>query len=299
MLKQNAMIEGGGLQLFQHSGADRVPFPRRLVIGAILIVALLAFEVFNFDTTRYALDNLLGPVSFAGLGWATVLAVAFCAIDFAGLVHLFTPDEDGEQPREVWYLMGAWLLGATMNALMTWWAVSLTLLNHEFGNEVLTRGQLLDIVPIFVAVLVWLTRILFIGALSMTGSHILAARSARTDEEAGAHSLSLPTGRPLRERDVRGVSGYRGNRSANGSYGTGETFPGVGDQLPEFLAARQRTHDGKRPSSESSEERQNATRSEERPASRPAMEDAANGRVRRRPPLPGQRNGSQNATRRK
>ena len=45
--------------------------------------------------------------------------------------------------------------------------VLLTLLGHEFGNEVLSREMLLRYVPIFVAMLVWLTRILFIGAGEM------------------------------------------------------------------------------------------------------------------------------------
>ncbi|NIQ11538.1 MAG: hypothetical protein GWO23_18600, partial [Gammaproteobacteria bacterium] len=107
--------------------------PRQTIIGLILVVALLAFEIFNFDTTQYALRDLLGDVRFVGLGWATILAIAFCAIDFAGLAHLFTPERGAQEPKEVWYLTGAWLLGATMNALMTWWAVSLTLLNHQFG----------------------------------------------------------------------------------------------------------------------------------------------------------------------
>lgn len=151
---------------------QRLRFPRKAVIGIILIVALLAFEIFNFDTTRYALQNLLGNVEFIGLQWAAILAIAFCAIDFAGLVRLFTPEQGSAEPKEVWYLMGAWLLGATMNAVMTWWAVSLTLLNHDFGNEVLSRAQLLKYVPIFVAVLVWLTRILFIGAFTVAGEHI-------------------------------------------------------------------------------------------------------------------------------
>lgn len=153
----------GSLNLSEH---------RKLVIGAIMLVALLAFEFFNFDTTQFALRSLLGDVDFAGLMWATILAVAFCAIDFAGLTRLFTPERGRDEPREVWYLMGAWLLGATMNAVMTWWAVSLTLLNQSFGNEVLSREQLLQYVPIFVAVLVWLTRILFIGALTVAGEHI-------------------------------------------------------------------------------------------------------------------------------
>ncbi|HUM71976.1 MAG TPA: hypothetical protein PLK31_24370, partial [Chloroflexota bacterium] len=124
---------------------------RKLIAGIILLVALIAFELFNFDTTRYALDNLLGEVSFAGLRWATILAVAFCAIDFAGLARLFTPERGRQEPTAVWYLMGAWLIAATMNAMMTWWAVSVTLLSHDFGNEVLSREQLLRWVPFFVA----------------------------------------------------------------------------------------------------------------------------------------------------
>lgn len=147
---------------------------RYATIGLVLIVALLAFEVFNFDTTRYALGNLLGDVTFVGLRWATILAIAFCGIDFAGLLRVFTPDVDGDNTSEMWYLMVAWLLGATMNAAMTWWAVSLALLNHDIGNEVIGREQLLVVVPIFVAVLVWLTRILFIGALSIAGGRLFA-----------------------------------------------------------------------------------------------------------------------------
>ncbi len=146
---------------------------RQLVIGAILILALFAFEMFNFDTTRYALQSLLGEIRFFGFAWATILAVAFCAIDFAGLSRLFTPERGRNESKEIWYLTGAWLLGATMNAVMTWWAVSTVLINHPVGNEVLSREQLLTVVPIFVAVLVWLTRILFIGAIAVAGEKLL------------------------------------------------------------------------------------------------------------------------------
>src|SRR5690554_557660 len=149
------------------------PVSGQTAIGLLFLVALLAFEIFNFDTTRFALTDFLGDANFAGLRWATVLAIAFCAIDFAGLLRFFLPqDEEGNMPPEVWYLMGAWLLGATMNALMTWWAVNLTLLNHDFGNEVLSRQQLLEIVPMFVATLVWITRILFIGAFTVAGGYL-------------------------------------------------------------------------------------------------------------------------------
>lgn len=183
---------------------------RQALIGAILIVALFAFEIFNFDTTRYALSNLLGEVAFLGIRWAAILAVAFCAIDFAGLAHLFTPERGRDEPTVVWYLMGAWLLGATMNAVMTWWAVNLTLLSHPFGNEVLNREQLLQLVPPFVAVLVWLTRILFIGAFAVAGDQFfgqeqpaeqrrVAEATSRQARRPAAVRSQQPTARPLRE----------------------------------------------------------------------------------------------------
>jgi len=159
---------------------------RKTVVGIILIVALIAFETFNFDTTQYALENLLGDVRFLGLQWASILAIAFCSIDFAGLIRIFTPERGSDEPREVSFLMGAWLLGATMNAIMTWWAISLTLMNHNIGNQVLSSQQLLLYVPIFVAVLVWLTRILFIGAFTVAGEHIFDF--AGTEDRASAQT---------------------------------------------------------------------------------------------------------------
>ena len=181
----------------------RFPAPTPFTLGLILAVALLAFEAFNFDTTQYALNSLLGEVRFLTVRWATILAVAFCAIDFAGLVRFFLPDNNLNRSHEYWYLTGAWLLGASMNAIMTWWAVSLTLLNHNLGNEILSRAQLLEIVPIFVAVLVWLTRILFIGAFTVAGGYFLTGVAESVTAVAPtAHrpAASRPIGPPRREQ---------------------------------------------------------------------------------------------------
>lgn len=159
---------------------------RKMVVAVILSVALIAFEIFNFDTTQFALTNLLGEVRFAGILWASILAIAFCAIDFAGLVRIFTPQKGREEPRAVWFLTGAWFLGTIANSIMTWWAVSLTLLSHDFGNEVLSREILLRYVPIFVAMLVWLTRILFIGAFSVTGEEMFDMTRKQADDQRPA-----------------------------------------------------------------------------------------------------------------
>lgn len=166
---------------------------RRVIVGAILALALVAFELFNFDTTEYALENLLGMVSFASVRWATILAIAFCSIDFAGLARLLTPDEEksaGGYLKPTHLLLAAWLLGGGMNALMTWWAVSLALMGHNLGNELISREQLLRGVPIFVALLVWITRLLIIGSFIINSNGVAPAGNA-----GGTYSRRL-NGRP-------------------------------------------------------------------------------------------------------
>ena len=161
----------------------KVRFQRGLAFGVIIITALLAFEIFNYSTTDYALTDLLGNLTFLGVKWSTILAIAFCGIDFAGIARLFTPEEGKDEPGEVWYLFGAWLLAATMNAMLTWWGVSLAILNNQtVGSAVIERATLLRAVPIFVAVLVWLIRVLIIGTFSVAGDRMF------TQDDTRAHS---------------------------------------------------------------------------------------------------------------
>lgn len=157
---------------------------RGMVFGSIIVAAMLAFELFNYSTTDFALANLLGDLKFMGLRWAMILAIAFCGMDFAGIARLFTPEKGRGEHVEVWYLLAAWFLAATMNAMLTWWGVSLALLQHSsLGNEILSRATLLAVVPVFVAIMVWLIRILMIGTVSMAGERLFSF--GQPDEAAG------------------------------------------------------------------------------------------------------------------
>jgi hypothetical protein len=148
--------------------------------------ALVAFEMFNYSTTEFALKDLLGDLRFLGIRWATILAIAFCGIDFAGIARLFTPEQGRDEPNEVWYLFGAWLLAATMNAMLTWWGVSIAILNHEtLGNEVMARETMIKVVPIFVAIMVWLIRILIIGTFSVAGDRLFSQAERRRNPRIG------------------------------------------------------------------------------------------------------------------
>jgi hypothetical protein len=214
-----------GQQIFR-----QVRIRRGLIFGAIIIGALLAFEIFNYSTTEFALSDLLGELKFAGIRWATILSIAFCGIDFAGIARLFTPaDGPGHghgNPNETWYLFGAWLLAATMNAMLTWWGVSLAVLGHEtLGNAVVNRATLLRVVPIFVALMVWLIRVLIIGTFSVAGDRLFTqdearlSRPARNQVRAGSmqNAFSPANNRPQNNRSFAAPSQAQRPVMRNGS----------------------------------------------------------------------------------
>ncbi len=179
-----------------------------LAFVAMILGALVAFEIFNYSTTDHALRDLLGDLTFGGIHWATILALAFCGIDFAGIARLFTPEQGADEPKEVWYLFGAWLLAATMNAILTWWGVSMAVANHPIqSSAVIDPKTITTVVPVFVAVMVWVIRILIIGTLSLAmdrmihpgavqriplQSAVSAAARSRTQTQ-NAPARSIPT----------------------------------------------------------------------------------------------------------
>jgi len=192
---------------------ERIQVKRGVVFGLLIISALVAFEIFNYSTTDFALTDLLGGLRFWGVRWATILAIAFCGIDFAGIARLFTPEgRVGDQP-EVWYLFGAWLIAATMNALLTWWGVSIAIVNHEtLGNAVIARQTLLKIVPIFVAVMVWLLRVLIIGLFSVAGEKYFGQEQLNVQFASSSSLRKAPVS--VRKRAPAVSVGQTGHRPA-------------------------------------------------------------------------------------
>ena len=161
---------------------ERVQVKKGVAFGLLIITALVAFEIFNYSTTDFALTDLLGDLRFWGVRWATILAIAFCGIDFAGIARLFTPEGKFGEQTEGWYLFAAWLIAATMNAMLTWWGVSIAIVNHEtLGNAVIARQTLLKVVPVFVAVMIWLLRILIIGLFSVAGERYFGRDQLRVE----------------------------------------------------------------------------------------------------------------------
>lgn len=151
-----------------------IKIDRSKVLGMIIIGAFIAFEIFNFSTTDFALRDVLGDLKFLGIRWSIMLAFAFCAIDFAGIAKMFSPQSNKGMVKETWFLFSAWILAAGMNAILTWWGVSVAFINNgSLGTSVISQDTMLRIVPVFVATMVWLIRVLLIGSLSFSTNALM------------------------------------------------------------------------------------------------------------------------------
>ena len=231
--------------------SNKLRVSRGALFGALIVAALAAFEVFNYSSTNFALADLLGELSFWGVRWATILAIAFCGVDFAGIARIFTPEQGTDEPVEIWYLFGAWLLAATMNAMLTWWGISIAILNNEsLGNPVVSREMLLKVVPIFVAILVWLIRVLIIGTFSVAGDRLFS-QAEKSYSTSTRSEKRIPSFRSPRQQSPpqRRSSTYRPSPKPNGRTRPEPTYEPVAasqqsssQQIYEPISARRQSN---------------------------------------------------------
>ena len=191
------------LQSSFYTSLSKLKARNGIIYLLITVLALAAFEAFNFSTTDFALSDLLGDLRFMGLRWSTLLSIAFCGIDFAGIARLFSPQNKQDQRTSAWYLFGAWFLAATMNAILTWWGVVMAMQTHPVLSAGLVEENLVSkAVPIFIALMVWVIRVLLIGTLSKKSDQLL--------EE---HRKSQ--GQPMSRREFRQAQSRAAQSKAN------------------------------------------------------------------------------------
>lgn len=221
------------------------------VTTLILLVGLIAFEMFNYSTTDYALKDLLGDLKFLGFYWSTILAVAFCLIDFAGISKLFNPGNSAHDLKEDWFLFGAWFLAATMNAILTWWGVSMSIVNHSVMSSTIIDPETINlVVPLFVAIMVWITRILLIGSLSLADGKSNTRNRSRASSKSNSISYSNQTTRFGTSVATRGatsrpspsmVAAHKNNRTSSRPEPEYISDPLNSVQQPAFQARSQNT----------------------------------------------------------
>ena len=108
----------------------------------------------------------------------------------------------------MWFSFGAWILAATMNAILTWWGIVMAMQTHlVLSASVVDAGFVSKSVPIFIALMVWLIRIFLIGTFSKKGDRMLheamspgaeklSRRELRQAQSRAAHPK--PTGASLK-----------------------------------------------------------------------------------------------------
>ncbi len=191
---------------------------RLSITTMILLIGLIAFEMFNYSTTDFALRDLLGDLKFAGFFWSTILAVAFCLIDFAGIARLFMPGNKISDLKEDWFLFGAWFLAATMNAILTWWGVSMSIVNHSVVSSTFIEAETIHlVVPIFVSIMVWVTRILLIGSLTLADQRSATKNTNRVRR--------APIQSPVSNRQISSVSPLAARSTSMQSKNLAQPFP--------------------------------------------------------------------------
>ena len=126
------------------------------MVVVILMLSLVVYEVSNFPTTAFALNDLLGDLKFIGFRWVDILAVAFLSVDLAALARLATARQDTNEPSEI-YLVGAWFLAISLNALLVYWAVYISLISQAPSDSAVWLAAA-------TAFIAWLGRLLIIGS---------------------------------------------------------------------------------------------------------------------------------------
>ncbi len=160
---------------------------------AVIILALAAFEFFNFSATDFALRDILGNQGSGLLTWSTILALAFCGMDIAGIAKILASPKEDTGERSGWYLLGAWVLAAAMNAGLTWWGISVAIYNQP-AHAVMIMDPMtyVTVIPVLVAVMVWMIRVLIIGTL-VTSFDLVLKGNKQKREPVGKKAFGFRT----------------------------------------------------------------------------------------------------------
>jgi len=181
------------------------------VYTLVIMLALAAFEIFNFSVTHFALRDMLGDYGTGMLTWPLILSLAFCAMDIAGIASILSASQDTD--RSGWYLLGAWVLAAAMNAGLTWWGISVAIYNQPAHDVLLVNPMTyVTLVPVLVAVMVWVIRVLIVGSLvGSVGTEDGKKQSTRKEKAFGFQTkkAQAPAGfTPMPSRAQREESGF-------------------------------------------------------------------------------------------
>jgi hypothetical protein len=124
----------------------------------ISIILFLLFELLNFSTTQYALNDILRSSLVA-----SIIAIIFCGIDLLEISMIYRQEKSDDESAFIWYKSGAWFLAASVNAILSWWGISVLMLKGGIQPD---ASSLMKLVPICVAGMMLLFRVYVVNAVS-------------------------------------------------------------------------------------------------------------------------------------
>lgn len=150
---------------------------RRVAKGTItlilLLVGLFVFELFNYHTSRIALDDIFTAFGAVTLGGRTVtlgtlLAVGAAMIDIGGILRIFTPEQNHKnEPDWVRSAYTFWLVATVINTGLTYWVTRLGLESARRIPPELADSRMY--IAMVIATFVWIIRYSLVRNVATTG----------------------------------------------------------------------------------------------------------------------------------
>lgn len=154
-------------------------FKRFKVNGLFILLSLTAFEMIMFSSTRQGILSMLGQPT-----WATTLAFAFVAVDFAGVGLLFFGGNSlSDRDNSVWMVTGAWLITAFGDTYMTYFNVASSMLART--NHIMVTSGIISVeaftktIPALVAAAIWLAQVGLVHSLNMAVAELMSGGRRR------------------------------------------------------------------------------------------------------------------------
>jgi hypothetical protein len=196
--------------------------PKSAILGLLIFLGLAAFDVFNFATTRDALSSII-TATLLNIPLSWPLAVAFCAIDLGGIASVFTKEKGFREPWYVWMLGAGWIIASIANSGLTFMAIRMGMASAPIMHNPLIPADIaIKWVPILLASVIWLIRVMIIGSIIVADNHKepVVAKPAQPAFRMAGSSRPMPKPNPQPVRPMVAVPGPQNPKELERLFGS-------------------------------------------------------------------------------
>lgn len=146
-----------------------------LVVGGIIFLSALAFEVINIATNVAGFESFFGGIKFLGISWAIWATIAFEAADVGCLCYSWDRKFDFRTHPEAGFALTAHFFAGFADAGLSYFAFMMAIGNSvsQMAN-VVGEKAILTWAPVFLALMIWVIRTLLMGTIVTQGRNIFS-----------------------------------------------------------------------------------------------------------------------------